>query len=97
MTPRSESIDPRIVHVEAVVTVLVAPDAPADVISRVTGPGGDFWRASAYDLHTEPEVYAHWAHNAVVNGTVDACQLDGWADLPPETVTFSVEVAYVDA
>jgi hypothetical protein len=60
-------------------------------IERVTGPGGDEWRAHLYPLRTEDDVLDHWAYNAAMNGVVDVCQLDGWADVPAETVTFRVE------
>lgn len=59
-------------------------------IERVTGPDGDEWRAHLYPLYSEEDVLRHWASNALRNGTVDVCQLDGWADVPAETVTFQV-------
>jgi hypothetical protein len=53
----------------------------ADVIERVTGPGGDEWRKVAYPLRSEDDVLAHLAYNAVANGVQDVSVLDGWADV----------------
>jgi hypothetical protein len=61
-----------------------------DAIERVTGPSGDEWRASFYDLHTEDDVLDHLAYNAVSNGIEDASRLDGWADLERGDVTMFV-------
>src|SRR4051812_3202968 len=60
-------------------------------IERVTGSDGDEWRAVLYDLRTEDDVLDHWAYNAVANGVVDVCELDGWADVPAGTVTLRGE------
>jgi hypothetical protein len=59
-------------------------------VERVIGAGGDEWREHLYDLRTEGDVLDHWAYNAVVNGTRDVSELDGWADVPAGTVTFRV-------
>lgn len=76
-------------QVEALVTVRITINDP-EPIERVTGPNGPEWRSQLYDLRTEGDVLEHWANNAIRNGIVDVCQLDGWADVPAETVTFCV-------
>ena len=60
-------------------------------MDRVVGPNGQEWRDHLYNLHTEADVLDHWAYNAAANGVTDVSQLDGWADVPPGVVTFSVE------
>jgi hypothetical protein len=75
------------VEMLASVTIKMTDREP---IERVVGPDGDNWRSQMYDLHTEADVLEHWAGNALRNGIVDVCQLDGWADVPAETVTFTV-------
>ena len=75
--------------VEMLATVSIIGDYKP-LLDRVTGPDGDKWRQQAYNLHTEDDVLDHWASNAIANGVVDVCQLDGWADVPAETVTFQV-------
>ena len=62
-----------------------------DAITRVTGDGGDEWRARFWNFHTDQDVLEHLVFNAVANGVRDAGQLDGWADLPEGSVTMSVE------
>lgn len=64
-----------------------------DVIERVTGPGGDEWRAHLYDLRTEADVLEHLAYNCVANRCESAWLLDGWADLPKEAVQMRVRSA----
>lgn len=76
------------VEMAATVRITVNDREP---IERVTGPNGDEWRAQMYPLKTEEDVLEHWARNALTGGYVDVCQLDGWADVPAETVTFHVE------
>lgn len=71
-------------------TVSFAFGEPSDAITRITGPGGDEWRSQMYALHTEAEVYQHWAYNALSNGVVSVNQLDGWADLPDDAVRFFI-------
>jgi hypothetical protein len=71
----------------AIVSMEISDREP---IERVTGPGGDEWRAHLYDLHTEQDVLDHWADNAIRNGVRDVSELDGWADVPRGVVTFSV-------
>lgn len=61
-----------------------------DVIERVTGPGGDEWRAHLYDLYTADDVLAHLAYNCAVNRCENARLLDGWADLPEDAVQMRV-------
>ena len=61
-----------------------------DVVERITGPGGDEWRSSFYDLHTENDVLQHLAFNCVANGAECVRQLDGWADLPDDAATMNV-------
>lgn len=61
-----------------------------DAIERVIGPKGDEWRSQFYNLETAAEVVEHWAYNAIANGIDDAYNLDGWADLPKDAVTFEV-------
>ncbi|HTE62620.1 MAG TPA: hypothetical protein VK631_19845 [Solirubrobacteraceae bacterium] len=75
------------VEMAATVRITVNDREP---IERVTGPNGDEWRAHMYDLRTEEDVFEHWARNALANGVVDVCQLDGWADVSAETVTLAV-------
>lgn len=58
-----------------------------DVIERVTGPGGDEWRAVDDNLHTEKDVLGHLAYNCLLNGITKVNQLDGWADLPDDAAT----------
>lgn len=77
------------VRVDMAATVLVTIN-DREPIERVIGPNGDEWRRQAYPLRSEREVLNHWAYNAIANGIVDVCQLDGWADVPAETVTFDV-------
>ena len=80
-------------------TVEIAVNDP-DVIERVTGPGGDEWRAQLYNLHTAGDVLNHLAYNCVANRCQNAALLDGWADLPADAVCMEVvEVgeAYDDA
>lgn len=77
------------VDVEMAATVHITIN-DREPIERVTGRDGDEWREQMYPLHTEDDVLEHWASNAVRNGVVDVCQLDGWADVPAETVTFQV-------
>jgi len=62
-----------------------------DVIERVTGSGGDEWRASFYDLRSEKDVIQHLAFNCVANGVESVKRLDGWADLPDEAAVMCVE------
>lgn len=81
---------PHELRVTAVVRIV--EHGPSDAISRVTGADGDEWREHMYpDILTEQDVLEHWAQNAVANGFVDVCQLDGWADLEAETVTMHVD------
>lgn len=62
-----------------------------DAIERVTGPGGDEWRESAYGaIKTEKDVVEHWAYNAVANGQDGVDELDGWADMDAGAVRLSV-------
>lgn len=84
--PPSQSSTIRCVHSQVFIEI-----HDREPIERITGPNGDEWRAQMYDLRTEDDVLNHWAYNAVANGIVDVCQLDGWADVPAETVTFRVE------
>jgi len=58
-----------------------------DVITRVTGPGGDEWHSQLYDLRTESDVVEHLARNCLANGVNNAKMLDGWADLPENAVS----------
>lgn len=86
-------------EITAVVTCVVTIniEEQGDVFTRVTGPDGDDFRAATYGyIKTEDDVIGHWAHNAVANGYVDACQLDGWADINAEQVTFRVDDVQVD-
>lgn len=73
--------------IEATVRITVKDP---DVFERVTGPGGDEWRAAAYDIRSEEEVLEHFAYNAVANGVGRCNVLDGWADLPDDAATFDV-------
>lgn len=77
----------RTIEVAAYVDITIKDREP---IERVTGPNGDEWRAALYPLHTEADVLEHWAQVAVISGAVDVCQLDGWADVKAEVVTFAV-------
>jgi hypothetical protein len=70
--------------------VLVEVNDP-DVIERVTGPGGDEWRAQLYPLHTAEDVLHHLAYNCVHNGAKNLKFLDGWADLPEDAATMEIE------
>lgn len=82
--------------VEMLATVHISGDY-REAMERVTGPGGDEWRSHLYNLRTEDDVLNHWARNALVGGVVDLCQLDGWADMEAEKVTFQVwDVERVD-
>lgn len=76
--------------VEAEVLVVVDDFLTHDAISRVTGPDGDAWRSTFYDLYTEADVIDHWAYNAIANSVEDACRLDGWADLPRGAVKITI-------
>lgn len=63
-----------------------------DVIERITGPGGDEWRAHVYrGIRTEEDVLNHLAYNCVANGVENAALLDGWADLPRDAVQMHVK------
>lgn len=71
--------------------VIVTVNDP-DVIERVTGPGGDEWRAQVYGgLHTANDVLRHLAWNHISGGVERANQLDGWADLPDDAATMERE------
>lgn len=83
-------------RMEATVFVVIEMEKGTDAITRVTGPGGDEWRAQMYELYTEKDVLAHWTFNAIANGIRDACELDGWADLEAETVVFRMEEVVTD-
>ena len=77
------------VIVTAVMQVRV--EDQGDAFTRVTGPEGDEFRAQTYGyLKTPDDVIGHWAYNAIANGYVDVCQLDGWADMDAEQITFRV-------
>jgi len=77
----------RMVTLEACVEIAIRDP---DVIERVTGPGGDEWRAQLYNLRTEDDVLDHLAYNAVANNVERVNQLDGWADLPDDAATMEV-------
>jgi hypothetical protein len=78
-------------EMEMVATVRFTFHHESDAITRVTGPSGDEWRSQMYPtIKTERDVLQHWATNAVANGVVDVCELDGWADLDAEIVTMQV-------
>lgn len=63
-----------------------------DVIERVTGPGGDEWRAQFYPtIETPDDVVAHFAFNAITNGVHDISRLDGWADCDPDDVRIEID------
>ena len=81
------------VHASVIVSISINDD---DVIERVTGPEGDEFRASLYDLHTEEDVLAHLAFNCVQNGRRDFAMLDGWADLTREAGTMYIDDVWVD-
>jgi hypothetical protein len=36
-------------------------------------------------------VLRHWAFNCIANGVEDVARLDGWADLPPGSVTMQLD------
>jgi len=77
-------------EIEMIATVRFTFHAESNAITRVTGPNGDEWRKQMYrEIRTERDVLQHWAANAL-HGIVDVCKLDGWADLPAETVTMQV-------
>lgn len=57
-------------------------------ITRITGPEGGEWRASFYNLYTEDDVLEHFAYNHITNGVEHINQLEGWADLADDAVTF---------
>jgi hypothetical protein len=80
-------------RVTACVVVEVTVNDP-DVFERITGPNGDEWRASMYNLRTEGDVLEMFFHNAVQNGCTDLGPLDGWGDLPREAATFRVTDNY---
>jgi uncharacterized Fe-S cluster-containing radical SAM superfamily protein len=61
-----------------------------DIFERITGPGGDEWRAQLYDLRTKGDVVRHIAFNAIMNNLERVNQLDGWADLPNDAGTMQV-------
>jgi hypothetical protein len=65
------------------------------VYERVTGPEGDQFRATCYDLHTEQDVDEYLA-KACLDGYDDASQLDGWADLLSGAATMRAHSAEVD-
>jgi hypothetical protein len=68
-----------------------------DVLTRVTGPGGDEWRSQLYNLRTEKDVFEHLAYNRLANGCENAKSLDGWADLPKEAVSMSIDRQSIEA
>lgn len=55
------------------------------------GPGEKGFQDFYYGPMTVEEVMQHLAYNAIANGIEDASRLDGWADLPPDVLTMSVE------
>jgi hypothetical protein len=65
-----------------------------DPFERVTGPEGDEFRKTLYELRTQEEVLDHWAYNAACNGVTDASELDGWADLEKGQVTMFPDSAF---
>lgn len=79
-----------VLRVEVEVTV-----TDPSVYERATGPEGEQFRATYYDLHTEQDVDAHLA-KACLDGYDDASQLDGWADLPSGAATMQAHSAEVD-
>lgn len=66
-----------------------------DVIERVTGPGGDEWRAQFYPtIETAEDVVEHFAFNAITNGVHDITRLEGWADCAQGDVLIEIEDTY---
>lgn len=81
---------PRKFRVTVAIDVEVTVNDP-DVFERVTGPNGDEWRAHLYNFTTEDQIVRHLAYNCAVNSEVNACQLDGWADLPKTAVNLQID------
>lgn len=59
-----------------------------DVIDRCFTDG---WQAHYWPVDEREEVAKHLAFNAVMNGIEDIARLDGWADLPSDAATISVD------
>lgn len=72
-------------------TVVIHDDEP---FTRVTGPGGDEWRAQFYDLHDEADIAEHFV---LTNGVYDVSALEGWADVPKGAVHVEIDDTYVSA
>lgn len=63
-----------------------------DVLTRVTGPGGNEWREYTYpDIKTEEDVVKHLAFNRIQNNVGEVYMLDGWADLPRGAASMFIE------
>lgn len=88
-TPRSET-KPHHYTVDADLRVEITVNDP-DAMERITGPNGDEWRSQFYRLETVEHVIEHWAYNAIHNHIEDVSRLEGWADLPSDAVTISVD------
>jgi hypothetical protein len=82
----STETEPRTFEVDVLATVRVTVSDP-DVIERVTGPGGDEWRAQMYPLRTRDDVLGMLAENCARRGVERVNLLDGWADLGPGAAT----------
>jgi hypothetical protein len=74
-------------EVEAVVQITVNDSAPDDWLSEAIKPGGE---RNYYGFETEEDVLDHFAYNAVFNGVTGAAELDGWGDLDPFDIIFTV-------
>jgi hypothetical protein len=68
----------------------------ADVIERVTGPGGDEWRSRFYKLYSEGDVIQHLAIVHLNTGERGVNNLDGWADLGPDDADMFIKYADVE-
>lgn len=77
--------------VEVTATVVIDIPEDSDVLTRVTGPGGDEWRAQFYPLRTTDDVLEHIAFNAVANDILDINRLEGWADVDPDEVDIRID------
>lgn len=67
------------------------------VITRYTGPEGDYMRSQFYKLHTEFDVLRHLAYNCIANGCADATSLDGWADLSKDAVSMEIDHGSIES
>lgn len=79
-------------RVEAISEVEIVVNDP-DVLDRINDPE---FRKSAYEFRDEEHALQHLAFNAVANGVTRINRLDGWADMPDDAATITVDTHTLD-